>query len=172
MAYGSHQPASSFVLHDGKSGFMGNVGDSRYHNGDHSYLHQGGVGNYSNNAPFQLHQTEPGMFASPPPQVSSPQHRINQLMSEPRQAHNDGATLEKNRGTGIMHAPIPTPPVDDMEPQSISFIGEQSLKIKLDPTALLLSFFNIDLTVDLDFTFYFLPLISVISASSRFLLSN
>jgi hypothetical protein len=33
---------------------------------------------------------------------------------------------EKSRSPGVMHAPIPTPPVDDMEPQSISFIGECS----------------------------------------------
>lgn len=27
------------------------------------------------------------------------------------------------RKSGVTHAPIPAPPVDDMEPQNISFIG-------------------------------------------------
>lgn len=33
-------------------------------------------------------------------------------------------TPEKSRSPGVIHAPIPTPPMDDMEPQSISFIGK------------------------------------------------
>jgi hypothetical protein len=42
---------------------------------------------------------------------------------EPQQSQNE-TTPEKSRSPGVMHAPVPTPPVDDMEPQSISFIGE------------------------------------------------
>ena len=38
---------------------------------------------------------------------------------------------DKSRSSNVMHAPIPTPPVDDMEPQSISFIGEYRLIIWL-----------------------------------------
>jgi hypothetical protein len=42
---------------------------------------------------------------------------------EPQQAQSE-MTPDKNKSPGIMHAPIPAPSVDDMEPQSISFIGE------------------------------------------------
>lgn len=31
--------------------------------------------------------------------------------------------------TSIIHAPIPAPPVDDMEPQSISFIGSSDKQL-------------------------------------------
>jgi hypothetical protein len=42
---------------------------------------------------------------------------------EPQQSQNE-MTPDKNKSPGVMHAPIPAPSVDDMEPQSISFIGE------------------------------------------------
>jgi hypothetical protein len=42
---------------------------------------------------------------------------------EPQQSQSE-VTLEKSRSPGVIHAPIPTPPMDDMEPQSISFIGD------------------------------------------------
>jgi hypothetical protein len=42
---------------------------------------------------------------------------------EPQQSQSE-MTPEKSRSPGVIHAPIPTPPVDDMEPQSISFIGQ------------------------------------------------
>ena len=50
--------------------------------------------------------------------------RVTQHHSlEPQQSQSE-MTPDKGRSPGVMHAPIPTPPVDDMEPQSISFIGE------------------------------------------------
>nr|CAD7568138.1 unnamed protein product [Timema californicum] len=63
---------------------------------------------------------------------SSPQHRggphkITHLMGDKQQHHvpppSPPASEDKSRSPGIIHAPLPTPPVDDMEPQSISFIG-------------------------------------------------
>lgn len=64
--------------------------------------------------------------------------RISQLMAESPDVKQRGMqhhslehqqsqsemTPDKNKSPGVMHAPIPAPPVDDMEPQSISFIGE------------------------------------------------
>jgi hypothetical protein len=45
---------------------------------------------------------------------------------EPQQSQSE-TTAEKSRSPGVMHAPVASPPVDDMEPQSISFIGEYLL---------------------------------------------
>jgi hypothetical protein len=42
---------------------------------------------------------------------------------EPQQLQSE-MTPEKGRSASVIHAPIPTPPMDDMEPQSISFIGK------------------------------------------------
>lgn len=42
---------------------------------------------------------------------------------EPQQSQSE-MTPDKNKSPGVMHAPIPAPSMDDMEPQSISFIGE------------------------------------------------
>lgn len=64
--------------------------------------------------------------------------RISQLMAESPDVKQRGMqhhslelqqsqsemTPDKNKSPGVMHAPIPAPSVDDMEPQSISFIGE------------------------------------------------
>lgn len=62
---------------------------------------------------------------------ASPQHRnirkqISQLMDDTK--HSPVSLQQIDRGepikkSNIIHAPIPAPPVDDMEPQSISFIG-------------------------------------------------
>ena len=41
---------------------------------------------------------------------------------KPRQSGH--TSYEQQRNSGVVHAPLPTPPVDDMEPQSISFIGQ------------------------------------------------
>jgi hypothetical protein len=42
---------------------------------------------------------------------------------EPQQSQSE-TTPEKSRSPGVMHAAVASPPVDDMEPQSISFIGK------------------------------------------------
>jgi hypothetical protein len=42
---------------------------------------------------------------------------------EPQQSQSE-TMPEKSRSPGVMHAAVASPPVDDMEPQSISFIGE------------------------------------------------
>ncbi|KAJ8884446.1 hypothetical protein PR048_016303 [Dryococelus australis] len=129
------QPQGGFVLHDNKlvDDYIGGGGDMRYQNGDQSHHRSLGVNhvNYSISQPqhtsFQLHADHsPRPLATPP--SASPQHRssvqrISQLMGEPGQG--DGRT-EKSRSPPTVHAPIPTPPVDDMEPQSISFIGKTS----------------------------------------------
>lgn len=125
-----------FMLHETKHS-MGHVtaydggGDSRYHNGEQGYhLHGSGGG-------FQLHQAEPspisGMFMSTPmQQTASPQHRGGSGDAPSRgslslqQPPGDVVTLEKNKSPSVLHAPVPTPSVDDMEPQSISFIGAPS----------------------------------------------
>ncbi|XP_069685522.1 patronin isoform X3 [Periplaneta americana] len=105
-----------------------------------------GNGGMPQHASFQLHSDAgPGVYGSrstgATPPSASPQHRtstvhrISQMMGEspemkrlqhhsmePQQAQSE-MTPDKSRSPGVMHAPIPTPPVDDMEPQSISFIG-------------------------------------------------
>lgn len=37
--------------------------------------------------------------------------------------------VENVRKTSVTHAPIPAPPVDDMEPQNISFIGSSEKQL-------------------------------------------
>nr|CAD7443328.1 unnamed protein product [Timema bartmani] len=117
-SYG-YQPQGGFILHESKPGGGGGGGgdfhvDPRYHNGDYRSLnHLSGAGGYQpqQHQSFQLHSEN-----------SSPQHRggphkITHPPSPP-------ASEDKSRSPGIIHAPLPTPPVDDMEPQSISFIGK------------------------------------------------
>ncbi|XP_021925923.1 patronin isoform X2 [Zootermopsis nevadensis] len=106
-----------------------------------------GNGGMPQHTSFQLHSDAgAGVYGSrsagPTPPSASPQHRsstvhrISQLMGEspevkrgvPRnsleqQQSQSEMTPEKSRSPGVIHAPIPTPPMDDMEPQSISFIG-------------------------------------------------
>ncbi|XP_067007915.2 patronin [Anabrus simplex] len=139
------QPSGGFVLHDRQGGGAfppshSGSSDVRYHNGDHHSLGTNHMPTYSVNnsssgtyTSFQLHhgETSPGALftpsATPPsasPQHRSSVHRISQMLGEPQSATD--AAVDKGRGPGVMHAPIPTPPVDDMEPQSISFIGAPS----------------------------------------------
>ncbi|KAK7870474.1 hypothetical protein R5R35_000749 [Gryllus longicercus] len=90
-----------------------------------------GSGGYQS---FQLHHgagdASPSPYSGTPPSASpvhrtaTVQQRISQMLG---QESTDIKVDEKNRtSSGVMHAPIPTPPVDDMEPQSISFIGTPS----------------------------------------------
>nr|CAD7426198.1 unnamed protein product [Timema monikensis] len=123
------QPQGGFILHESKPGGGGGGDfhvDPRYHNGDYRSLnHLSGAGGYQpqQHQSFQLHSEN-----------SSPQHRggphkITHLMGDKQQHHHvpppsPPASEDKSRSPGIIHAPLPTPPVDDMEPQSISFIGK------------------------------------------------
>ncbi|XP_006571720.1 patronin isoform X12 [Apis mellifera] len=112
-----------FVLHDNQ--------ESRYLNGgDHSLC---------NNQMSHSGSTYPSsasIFNQTPPSSASPQHRnavhrISQLMSEspePKRptVHHIPIKCEsptEKRQITALHAPVPAPPVDDMKPQNISFIG-------------------------------------------------
>ncbi|XP_028524713.1 patronin isoform X20 [Apis cerana] len=112
-----------FVLHDNQ--------EPRYLNGgDHSLC---------NNQMSHSGSTYPSsasIFNQTPPSSASPQHRnavhrISQLMSEspePKRptVHHIPIKCEsptEKRQITALHAPVPAPPVDDMKPQNISFIG-------------------------------------------------
>lgn len=68
---------------------------------------------------------------------ASPQHRnirkqISQLMDETKHSPVSLQQIDREtpvRKTSIIHAPIPAPPADDMEPQSISFIGSSDKQL-------------------------------------------
>ncbi|XP_006571719.1 patronin isoform X10 [Apis mellifera] len=122
-----------FVLHDNQ--------ESRYLNGgDHSLC---------NNQMSHSGSTYPSsasIFNQTPPSSASPQHRnavhrISQLMSEspePKRptVHHIPIKCEsptEKRQITALHAPVPAPPVDDMKPQNISFIGTPEVT-PLDPT--------------------------------------
>lgn len=74
-----------------------------------------------------------GVYSEPStPHRASPQHRhsvhrqISQLMDATGDAGKTSFAAMANQQqqqSAVTHAPIPAPPVDDMEPQSISFIG-------------------------------------------------
>lgn len=51
-----------------------------------------------------------------------PCHRTPEV--KPRQHNLASEDRNSPRNTSVVHTALPTPPVDDMEPQSISFIGE------------------------------------------------
>ncbi|XP_053593724.1 patronin isoform X4 [Microplitis demolitor] len=118
-----------FVLHD-------NTQDQqqyqpRYINGgDHSLcnsqMHQQ-ISNYPSAALFN--QTQPTAAS---PQHRNAVHRISQLINESPETkkstvHHVPITCEsptdKRQNNINIHAPVPAPPADDMEPQNISFIG-------------------------------------------------
>lgn len=126
--------SSGFLLHDAP--------DMRYQNGEQHGYHN----NHVSYTLSQQHQNQhqqaaslfPGSGANTPPTSASPQHRnvhrqISQLMNDSDGSKRNSPVnlsqlneppYEKARNmSGIIHAPIPTPPVDDMEPQNISFIG-------------------------------------------------
>ncbi|XP_063226734.1 patronin isoform X2 [Bacillus rossius redtenbacheri] len=114
------QPQGGFILRDGKpadsSYLEGGGADARYHNGDHRSLgasHGGyAVAPQPQHASFQPRaELSPRPLATPPP--ASPQHR----------PQGPGRLAAAAPGPGDGPVPVPTPSVDDMEPQSISFIG-------------------------------------------------
>ncbi|XP_034230679.1 patronin isoform X3 [Thrips palmi] len=143
----SGKPHSGFSLHQPISS------DVRYHNGDHPSHHPNpSVGLSSLNAYGTHHNQQPQTIThtsasasgfdlhgdvapTPPPRRApssvnaSPQHRTTPTVHrtpevKPRQhtATSDDRNMQRNSST--VHTALPTPPVDDMEPQSISFIGE------------------------------------------------
>ncbi|XP_015522399.2 patronin isoform X6 [Neodiprion lecontei] len=113
-----------FVLHE-------IAPDQRYLNGgDHSLC------NNQMNRSGSTYPTPATLFNTMPPSSASPQHRnavhrISQLMGEsPEQkrptVHHIPITCEsptEKRQAPVLHTPVPAPSVDDMEPQNISFIG-------------------------------------------------
>ncbi|XP_031843938.1 calmodulin-regulated spectrin-associated protein patronin isoform X21 [Nomia melanderi] len=119
----SHQQ-KGFVLHDTPP-------EPRYLNGgDHSLC------NNQMSHPGSTYPTSSSIFNQTPPSSASPQHRnavhrISQLMSEspePKRptVHHIPIKCEsptEKRQVTALHAPVPAPPVDDMKPQNISFIG-------------------------------------------------
>ncbi|XP_043262535.1 patronin isoform X4 [Colletes gigas] len=123
--WGSHPPQQKgFVLHDTSQ-------EPRYLNGgDHSLC------NNQMSHPGSTYPTSSSIFNQTPPSSASPQHRnavhrISQLMSESPEPKRPTvhhipikceSPIEKRQVTAL-HAPVPAPPVDDMKPQNISFIG-------------------------------------------------
>ncbi|XP_071861884.1 calmodulin-regulated spectrin-associated protein patronin isoform X15 [Bombus fervidus] len=123
--WGTHPPQQKgFVLHDTPQ-------EPRYLNGgDHSLC------NNQMSHPGPTYPSSTSIFNQTPPSSASPQHRnavhrISQLMSEspePKRptVHHIPIKCEsptEKRQIAAMHAPVPAPPVDDMKPQNISFIG-------------------------------------------------
>ncbi|XP_078049388.1 calmodulin-regulated spectrin-associated protein patronin isoform X5 [Augochlora pura] len=123
--WGTHPPQQKgFVLHDTPP-------EPRYLNGgDHSLC------NNQMSHPGSTYPTSSSIFNQTPPSSASPQHRnavhrISQLMSEspePKRptVHHIPIKCEsptEKRQVTALHAPVPAPPVDDMKPQNISFIG-------------------------------------------------
>lgn len=129
--WGKPQQSTGFVLHD--------TPDMRYQNGgEHSFCNN--HVSYTLSQQHASHQNASSLFPGPPatPPTASPQHRnvsvhrqISQLMNDSESSKRNPINLqqlgeapyEKTRSSSVTHAPIPTPPVDDMEPQNISFIG-------------------------------------------------
>nr|XP_034195701.1 patronin isoform X12 [Osmia lignaria] len=123
--WGTHPPQQKgFVLHDTPQ-------EPRYLNGgDHSLC------NNQMSHPGSTYPSSASIFNQTPPSSASPQHRnavhrISQLMSEspePKRptVHHIPIKCEsptEKRQVTALHAPVPAPPVDDMKPQNISFIG-------------------------------------------------
>ncbi|KAL2745623.1 patronin isoform X1 [Vespula maculifrons] len=105
--------------------------EPRYLNGgDHSLC------NNQMNQPVSTYPTSASLFNQTASTTASPQHRnaihrISQLMSESPESkrptvHHIPMTCEsptEKRQCATLHTPVPAPPVDDMKPQNISFIG-------------------------------------------------
>ncbi|XP_015430828.1 PREDICTED: patronin isoform X5 [Dufourea novaeangliae] len=122
--WGTPPQQKGFVLHDTPP-------EPRYLNGgDHSLC------NNQMSHPGSTYPASSSIFNQTPPSSASPQHRnavhrISQLMSEspePKRptVHHMPIKCEsptEKRQVTALHAPVPAPPVDDMKPQNISFIG-------------------------------------------------
>ncbi|XP_051154754.1 patronin isoform X4 [Leptopilina boulardi] len=113
-----------FVLHDTSQ-------EQRYLNGgDHSLC------NNQISHPTSVYPTSSSsssVFNQTPPPSASPQHRnavhrISQLMSDSPEikrptVHHHHHHVPITCESPTVHSSVPAPPVDDMEPQNISFIG-------------------------------------------------
>ncbi|XP_015182335.1 PREDICTED: patronin isoform X1 [Polistes dominula] len=124
-SWNTHPPQQKgFVFHETSQ-------EPRYLNGgDHSLC------NNQMNQPVSTYPTSASLFNQTGSTTASPQHRnaihrISQLMSESPESkrptvHHIPITCEsptEKRQCGTLHTPVPAPPVDDMKPQNISFIG-------------------------------------------------
>lgn len=123
----SKKPQQGFMLHDPNDSH-----EVRYQNGEHTmHHHTPGRSLSQQHAEHlqnqSLHYSEPST-----PHKALPQHRnihkqISQLMDSEKTSFVNlsqfSDAYDKPRNNSVTHAPIPTPPVDDMEPQNISFIG-------------------------------------------------
>ncbi|XP_076270911.1 calmodulin-regulated spectrin-associated protein patronin isoform X4 [Rhynchophorus ferrugineus] len=109
--------------------------DNRYQNGD-----QDRTLNHSNSFTLsQRHHDQSQYNTSHSTPSASPQHRnvhrqISQLLDDASASKRQPSpvnlqqidavpTRERERKISVTHAPVAAPPVDDMEPQNISFIG-------------------------------------------------
>ncbi|KAI4478252.1 hypothetical protein M0802_014567 [Mischocyttarus mexicanus] len=124
-SWNTHPPQQKgFVFHETSQ-------EPRYINGgDHSLC------NSQMNQPVSTYPTSASLFNQTGSTTASPQHRnaihrISQLMSEGSESkrptvHHIPITCEsptEKRQCATLHTPVPAPPVDDMKPQNISFIG-------------------------------------------------
>ncbi|XP_044012455.1 patronin isoform X4 [Aphidius gifuensis] len=122
-------PQKGFVLHD-------NIQDQRYLNGGGV---SGGEHSLQNN---QIHHSQnypvsgniyQSTATSASPQHRNAVHRISQLINESPEVKKQSIvhhipitcdnTIDKRHNNAQIHTSVPAPPVDDMEPQNISFIG-------------------------------------------------
>ncbi|XP_018059324.1 PREDICTED: patronin isoform X9 [Atta colombica] len=114
-------PQKGFVLHDTQ--------EPRYLNGDHSLCNN----QMSHPGPASVFPASSALFNQTQATSASPQHRntvhrISQLISESpepkRSVHHIPISCESpTEKRQALHTPVPAPPVDDMKPQNISFIG-------------------------------------------------
>ncbi|KAG5346370.1 PTRO protein, partial [Acromyrmex charruanus] len=115
-------PQKGFVLHDTQ--------EPRYLNGDHSLCNN----QMSHPGPASVFPASSALFNQTQATSASPQHRntvhrISQLINEspePKRStvHHIPISCESpTEKRQALHTPVPAPPVDDMKPQNISFIG-------------------------------------------------
>ncbi|KYM95331.1 Short spindle protein 4 [Cyphomyrmex costatus] len=117
-----HPTQKGFVLHDTQ--------EPRYLNGDHSLCNN----QMSHPGPASVFPASSALFNQTQATSASPQHRntvhrISQLISEspePKRStvHHIPISCESpTEKRQALHTSVPAPPVDDMKPQNISFIG-------------------------------------------------
>lgn len=123
-----HSAGGGFVLHESTERFQDRFQESppRYQNGgEHTLNHSSSHPGFTLSQQHQQQQLYTGSHSTP---SASPQHRnihrqISQLMDDSKRTVSLQQIEQPIRKSSITHAPIPAPPVDDMAPQSISFIG-------------------------------------------------
>ncbi|KAK9712450.1 Spectrin-binding region of Ca2+-Calmodulin [Popillia japonica] len=128
--WGKPQSAGGgFVLHESTDRFQVSSfqeSPARYQNGgEHTLNHSSSHPGFTLSQQHQQQQLYSGSHSTP---SASPQHRnvhrqISQLMDDSKRTVSLQQIEQTVRKSSVTHAPIPAPPVDDMAPQSISFIG-------------------------------------------------